>query len=118
MIAVLVAMGGLFSVLAYAVSRRRREFGIRVALGAGKRDLARLVQRDGISVATVGLLVGSAGAWAVQRILAAFQYGVTLTDPLNWLVVAGVIFAATLLASWRPAARAGRVDPAELLRQE
>jgi len=118
MIAVLVAMGGLFSVLAYAVSRRRREFGIRVALGAGKRDLARLVQRDGISVATVGLLVGSAGAWAVQRVLAAFQYGVTLTDPLNWLVVAGVIFAATLLASWRPAARAGRVDPAELLRQE
>ena len=118
MIAVLVAMGGLFSVLAYAVSRRRREFGIRVALGAGKRELARLVQRDGISVATVGLLVGSAGAWAVQRVLAAFQYDVTLTDPLNWLVVAGVIFAATLLASWRPAARAGRVDPAELLRQE
>lgn len=63
-------------------------------------------------------MLGSAGAWVVQRMLAAFQYGVALTDPLNWLVVAGVILGATLLACWRPAAKAGRVDPAELLRQE
>lgn len=117
-IAVLVAMGGLFSVLAYAVSRRRQEFGIRIALGAGKRELARLVQRDGIGVAAVGLLLGSAGGWSIQRLLGAFLYGVDADDPLNWLIVAGVIFAATLLACWRPAARAGRVDPVELLRQE
>ena len=90
-IAVLAAAGGLFSVLSYAVSRRRREFGIRTALGASPVQIRRLVLRDGMSVALTGIAIGAVSAWSLARALASLQYGVTITDPVSWALVLGLL---------------------------
>ncbi len=116
-IALLAAAAGLFSVLSYAVSRRQREFGIRVALGCSPATIRGLVFRDGLTMALAGAVVGSGLAWLVVRLLASLEYGVSARDPLNWAVVM-VVIAAALAACWRPARRAMRVDPSALLRQD
>jgi hypothetical protein len=117
-VAVFAAAGGLFSVLSYAVSRRRREFGIRVALGASPGQIRRVVLRDGLLVATTGLAIGSLLAAALARGLASLQYGVTPYDPLSWAIVLGLIALTALGACWRPARAAARLDPQLLLREE
>ncbi|HEV3486555.1 MAG TPA: FtsX-like permease family protein, partial [Vicinamibacterales bacterium] len=117
-IAILAAAGGLFSVLTFAVGQRRREFGIRTALGASPVQIRRLVIRDGLLVAVAGVALGSAAAWGVGRALSSMQYGVTMSDPLSWLVVLVVLGATTAAASWRPAREASRVDPVLLLRSD
>jgi len=117
-IAVLAAAGGLFSVLTYAVGRRRREFGIRTALGASPAQIRRLVLRDGARVAALGVGVGIVASAALARVIASLEYGVTGLDPVTWGLVLSVLAATTLLASWRPAHRAMRVDPVALLREE
>jgi putative ABC transport system permease protein len=117
-VALLAAAGGLFSVLSYAVGRRRREFGIRAALGAAPAQLRRVVIRDGLAVALAGLTLGALLAALLSRGLAWLQYGVTPGDPLSLVTVAGTIGVTTLLAAWRPARAAARVDPARLLREE
>jgi len=117
-IAVAASAGGLLSVLTYAVSRRRREFGIRVAIGASPRQIRRLVVRDGLGVAAVGIGFGAAAGWALGRAMAAFQYGVTANDAVTWAVVLVVVAGTSLAASWRPARHAMRVDPVSLLREE
>jgi hypothetical protein len=117
-VAVLTAAGGLFSILSYAVGRRRREFGIRTALGASPTQLRRLVFQDGASLVAMGVAVGLLGAWMVARSLAAFHYGVTAADPITWTGVVGVIALTSVAAAWRPARRAMRVDPVQLLREE
>jgi predicted permease len=118
LVALLAAAAGLFSVLSYAVGRRRREFGIRVALGCSPATIRRLVMRDGLTIALAGVTIGSALAWIAARLLASLEYGVSARDPLNWLVVVAAIAAAALAACWRPAEQAMRVDPAMLLREE
>ena len=118
LIAVLAAAGGLFSVLTYAVGRRRREFGIRTALGASPAQIRRLVLRDGAGVAALGVGVGILASAALARVISSVEYGVTGFDPVTWGLVLGVLAATTLLASWRPAHRAMRVDPVALLREE
>jgi predicted permease len=117
-VAVLAAAGGLFSVLSYAVGRRKREFGIRTALGASPHQIRRVVLRDGFVVAVTGVAIGSIAAWSLGRALVSLQYGVTITDPLTWTVVLGVLALTTLVASWRPARQAMRADPVLLLREE
>jgi predicted permease len=117
-IAVLAAAAGLFSVLTYAVGRRKREFGIRSALGASPAQIQRLVMRDGLFVALAGVAIGSLAAWSLATAIASFQYGVSLNDPGTWLVVLGVITTTTLVASWRPARTATRVSPVSLLKDE
>jgi predicted permease len=117
-ISLLAAAAGLFGLLSYAVGRRRREFGIRVALGCSPAAIRRLVIRDGLTIALTGGAVGAALAWAAARFLASLEYGVSARDPLNWLVVVAIVAAAALVACWRPAAQAMRVDPAMLLREE
>jgi len=117
-VAVLAAAGGLFSVLSYAVSRRRREFGIRAALGASPNQIRRVVLRDGLLVATTGLAIGSLLAAALARGLASLQYGVTPYDPLSWAIVLGLIALTALGACWGPARAAARLDPQLLLREE
>ena len=94
-IAVLAAAGGLLSVLSYAVSRRRREFGIRVALGASGSQIRILVLRDGLVVAAIGLVAGGAGGWLLSRALSSMQYGVTVADPLSWGIVVASIAVTT-----------------------
>lgn len=117
-IAVLAAAGGLFSILSHAVGRRRREFGIRSALGASTRAIGALVLREGVAVALVGLAIGSVGAWFLARALASVQYGVTVSDPISWAAVVGVLALTTLVAAWRPTRAAMRVNPVELLKEE
>jgi hypothetical protein len=117
-VALLASAGGLFGVLNAAVARRRREFGIRVALGIEPRRLTRLVLRDAMSLAAAGLLVGVFGAWMLSRALASLTYGVSAADPLSWAAVFGTLAVSVLLAAWRPCVHAARVSPSELLRTE
>lgn len=116
--AVLAAAGGLFSVLSYAVSRRRREFGIRTALGASPIQIRGVVLRDGLRVALAGVAIGSVLAASLARVLASLQYGVTVSDPLSWVVVLCLLGLTTFAAAWRPAREAMRLDPVILLREE
>ena len=117
-VALLAAAGGLFSVLNYAVGRRRREFGIRTALGASRRAIGALVIRDGAVVAVAGLGLGSIAAWFLARALESVQYGVTISDPAVWLSVIGILAVTIALASWHPAHAAMRVDPVSLLKED
>lgn len=117
-VALLTAAGGLFSMMTRAVGRRRREFGIRVALGAAPGQLRRLVLRDGLTLVAVGLAFGTVGAWVTARGLATLRYGVTIADAATWAAVLGTIAVTSLAASWRPARDAMRTDPVKLLREE
>ena len=116
-IAVLAAAGGLFSVLSYAVGRRRREFGIRTALGASPSQIRRLVLRDGLVVACTGIGLGAVAAWSLARTLVSLQYGVTMGDPVSGVAVFALLGVTTLAASWRPARAAAGTDPVLLLRE-
>jgi ABC-type antimicrobial peptide transport system permease subunit len=117
-IAALAAAAGLFSVLSYAVSRRRREFGIRTALGASPAQIRRVVLRDGLNVVVPGIVVGAAAAWVLARAIASLEYGVSIFDPLSWALVLTLLAVTVLVATWRPAQEAARVDPVLLLRDE
>ena len=117
-IALIAAAGGLFSVLSYAVSRRRREFGIRTALGASRSQIRRVVLRDGVVVAGAGLLLGAVFAAWLARALASLQYGITPGDPATWSMVLVLLALTALAASWVPARAAARLDPLVLLREE
>ena len=117
-IAVLAAAGGLFSVLSYAVGRRRREFGIRSAVGASPGQLGRLVLREGALITIAGIAIGSVGAVALGRALSSLQYGVAASDPASWALVIGLLVLTALAAGWRPAREAVRTDPVVLLREE
>lgn len=117
-IAILAAAGGLFAVLSYAVGRRRREFGIRLALGAKPVEVRRLVLGDGFRIALAGLAIGGLASWWLAQVIASMTYGVSAGDTSLWLTVVMVVAITTLLASWRPAARAGRVNPVSLLRED
>jgi len=117
-IATLAAAGGLFGVLSYAVGRRRREFGIRAALGASPTQIRQAVVREGALVAIAGVAIGVAAAAALGRALASLQYGVTAADPVSWLLVIGVIVCTIAIASWRPARVAMRLDPLVALRED
>lgn len=116
-IALTAAGCGLFCVLNYAVGRRRREFGIRFALGASPAQVRRIILRDALVVFLSGLVIGTVAARALARGVASVQYGVTVNDPVSWTIVFTILSVATLSASWRPARDAMRVDPARLLRE-
>jgi putative ABC transport system permease protein len=117
-VALVLAVTGIYGLLAYFVSRSRREIGIRMALGAPPRDILSLVIGQGLALAFGGLALGLIGALALTRILSSFLFGVTATDPWTFAGVCAVIAAATFLASLVPARRATRVEPVSALRLE
>jgi predicted permease len=117
-IATLAAAGGLWSVLSYAVGRRRREFGIRTALGASPVQIRQTVLREGLLVALLGLAIGVTAAAALGNALASLQYGVTVADPVSWAIVLGLLIGTVAAASWRPAREAMRLDPLVSLRED
>jgi predicted permease len=117
-LAVLLAAVGIYGVLAYAVSRRRPEIGIRMALGARGADVQAMVLRQGASLAALGILLGIAGALALTRWLSSLVFEVSVTDPWVFAACAGVILAIALVASGVPAFAATRVDPLETMRRE
>jgi len=117
-VALLLASVGLYGVIAYSVAQRTHEIGIRAALGATRRDIFRLVIRQGGRLAIVGIAAGFGGALALQSVLATLVFGVRPTDPATYLAVGGALGLVALAASYIPARRAMRVDPMVALRYE
>jgi predicted permease len=117
-LALILAAAGLYGTLLYAVGQRRRELGVRMALGAAGARVQRQVVAHGLILAVTGCLVGLGAAWGVGRFLEARLFGLSPTDPVTLLGTVGVLMAAALAASWFPARRASRVDPMEVLREE
>ncbi len=117
-LAVLLAVVGLYGMLAYSVTQRTREIGIRVALGASQPQLVWGVMADGLGLMLAGMIAGLAAALALARLLASLLYEVQPTDPLTFAAVCGVLLAVGLCASWLPARRAAAVDPVSSLRAE
>jgi putative ABC transport system permease protein len=117
-IALLLATAGVFGVMAYSVSRRTREIGVRVALGARPRDVLAMVLGQGLRTVFIGTVIGIAGSLAVTRAMQSLLFEVTATDPLTVAVVVGLLLSVALLASYIPARRATKVDPMVALRYE
>jgi putative ABC transport system permease protein len=116
--AVLLAAVGLYGVTSYAVSRRAQEIGVRIALGASRRDVVRLVVREGAGYAVAGTAAGAVAALALARGMRGLLFGVGAADPLTFVAVPLVLGAVVLAASWLPTRRAARVDPVVALRAE
>ena len=118
--AVALALGliGIYGVLSYLVAKRTREIGIRLALGAQRRDVILLVMKEGVKFSCAGIAVGLLAALAVTRLLSAELYGVSSTDPATYAAVSLLMLAVTLLACYIPTRRAMRIDPLVALRQD
>ena len=116
--ATLIATCGIYGLMAYAVTQRRREIGVRMALGADRRDVLRLVLTRALRIVAGGLVVGLAGAMGVTRVLQRFLFGVTPTDPIVMMSVTLLLMAVGLMAAWLPARRATRINPSAALRAE
>jgi len=117
-LALVLAMIGIYGVMAYAVSQRTHEIGIRVALGAQRKNILRTVLREGAGLAVLGVALGSASALALSRTLAGLLFGVRATDPGTFVTVAALLLGVALAACYIPARRAMRVDPIVALRYE
>jgi ABC-type antimicrobial peptide transport system permease subunit len=114
-LALLLATLGIYGVIAYGVVQRRREIGIRVAVGASSLDIQTRVVREAMTLVGAGLAIGVAGALAGGRLLAGMLFGVTAWDPVSYLAVIVALGAAGLLAGYLPARRAARINPLECL---
>jgi len=117
-LALVLAMVGIYGVIAYSVSQRTQEIGVRMALGARRRDVFRLVLGQGMLLTGIGVLIGLGGALALTRFMTSLMFEVSVTDPLTYLAVALLLSVIALLACYLPARRAMRIDPLVALRHE
>jgi putative ABC transport system permease protein len=118
MLALLLAAAGLFGVISYTTAQRTREIGLRIALGAQKRDIVKLILSHGLTMAASGVAIGIATALGVMRLLSSLLYGIRADDPATLIGVSVALIALALLACYLPARRAMRADPMETLRYE
>jgi predicted permease len=118
LLGLLLAVVGVYGVVSYAATQRTQELGIRMALGASRRQILALLLKQGARLVAAGLLFGLAGAWALTRAMSSMLFGVSPSDPLTYVSVAALLSSITLLACWIPAHRAMRVDPMVGLRYE
>ena len=117
-VALLLGAVGIYGVISYIVGQRTREIGVRMALGARREDVSRLVLRRGGLVAAVGIAIGLAAAVGLTRLMSAMLFGVSPLDPVTYAAVSVVLAGVALLATYIPARRAASVDPVEALRWE
>ena len=117
-IALLLATAGVFGVMAYSVSRRTREIGVRIALGARSRDVLAMILAQGVRTIAIGIGMGLIGSLALARIVQSLLFGINATDPLTLAAVVALLVATALLACYLPARRAAKIDPMVALRYE
>jgi ABC-type antimicrobial peptide transport system permease subunit len=115
-VALLLGVIGIYGVVAYVAAQRTREIGIRMALGADRGAVSRLFVRHGLALIGSGVVVGLVAAAIVTKVMASMLFGVRATDPMTYVLVAAGLTATALLATWIPARRASRIDPAHALR--
>jgi ABC-type antimicrobial peptide transport system permease subunit len=117
-VTLLLGVVGIYGVIAYIVAQRRREVGIRMALGAQGESVQRIFVTRGLSLAAIGLAVGMIGAAALMRLLSSQLFGVKPFDPITYAAVVAGLAAVALVATWLPARQATRIDPMLALRAE
>jgi putative ABC transport system permease protein len=117
-VALVMAAVGIYGVMSYAVLQRTHEIGVRMALGAQRGDVLRLILKQGVILAVTGVLVGLAGSFGLTRVISTLLFDVTATDKTTFAAVAVGLFLVTFVASYIPAWRATRVDPLVALRYE
>jgi putative ABC transport system permease protein len=117
-LALIIAAIGIYGVMAYSVAQRTQEIGIRMALGAGRKDVRQLIVGQAVRLTVIGIGIGLAGAYALTRLMASLLFGVSAGDPPTFVGVTVILAASSILAAWLPAERATRVDPMVALRTE
>jgi ABC-type antimicrobial peptide transport system permease subunit len=116
--ALVLGIVGIYGVMSYAVSQRRREIGVRLALGAQQPALRRMFVRHGLRLSAVGVAVGLCASAGLMRLMKSLLFGISPLDPVTYAAVPMVLAAAAMIASYLPARRAASVDPVEALRAE
>jgi len=116
--ALVLAAVGLYGVISYSVAQRTRELGIRIALGAQRSDVLRLILRQGMAVVAAGVIFGVAASLGLTRLIASLLYGISANDPITFFLLSAALVLVAFIACWLPARRAARVDPVIALRAE
>jgi putative ABC transport system permease protein len=117
-IALLLAAVGIYGLIGYSVAQRTHEIGVRIALGAAQVDVVRMVVRQGVSLAVIGIMLGLGGAFALTRLLKAMLFGIGVTDALAFAAAVLGMMLVVLLSAFVPALRATRISPVAALRYE
>jgi ABC-type antimicrobial peptide transport system permease subunit len=118
LMALALGLVGIYGVIAYVVAQRSREIGIRIALGAQRREVRKMFLRQGLALTGMGVVIGLVAALALTRLMSSLLFGISSTDAVTYVGAIGVILAAAALATYLPARRASAIDPMETLKAE